>query len=103
MLARTTRTIAAVLAIAVASAEALAQDEVPCGPRGTVVAGLTRQYGEAPTGIGIAANGGVVEHFASPDGATWTLVITLPNGLTCHLMDGESWEKLPLQVAGRSS
>jgi hypothetical protein len=62
-----------------------------CAPRTSVVETLASGYGEARSGIGIAANGMVVELFTAPTG-TWTLVYTRPDGMTCAIASGEAWE-----------
>ena len=49
--------------------------------RAKVVKTLAGKYDEAPASIGLASDGSVIEVFKRPDGATWTTVITLPNGL----------------------
>ena len=49
-------------------------------------------------GLGIARNGGIIELFTSKDGATWTLVLTMPNGLSRVVASGKSWMQLtPLE------
>ena len=43
--------------------------------------------------MGLAANGSVLEVLASKDG-TWTILITSPNGTSCVVAVGDSWEAL---------
>ncbi len=50
--------------------------------------------------MGLANNGGVIEVLSSGSGNTWTIIITMPNGVTCLLAAGEGWESLPLIAAG---
>jgi len=45
----------------------------------------------------VAGNGGLIELLTASTGATWTLIITLPNGPTCLLAAGQDWQ--PLQTA----
>lgn len=71
-----------------------------CAERATVLDELARRYREAPVALGLANNGGVVELFASADGATWTLLITLPSGLSCMMAAGEDWQALPARTPG---
>ena len=75
-----------------------AQAQMVCGKRSDMVAGLEKNYSEAPVSIGLASNGSVIEIFASPK-QTWTIVMTRPDGQSCVLMAGESWEDLPTQIA----
>ena len=44
--------------------------------------------------MGLASNGSMIEIFASPNGS-WTIVMTQPDGVTCLMAAGESWEDLP--------
>ena len=59
--------------------------------RSEVVEQLAKQYSEAPTDLGLASDGAVLELFTTPDGATWTMVLTLPNGLSRIVAAGQSW------------
>ena len=60
-------------------------------PRAEVVKALGDRYAEESVGLGIAQNGGVIELFTSKDGATWTIVLIMPNGLSLVIAAGESW------------
>ena len=75
----------------------VAQAAPACGKRDDVLAQLSERYREAPIGIGVAGNGGLIELLTASMGATWTLIITLPNGPTCLLAAGQDWQ--PLQMA----
>ena len=35
--------------------------------------------------------GGVVEILTSPDGNTWTIIVTTPQGMSCLVAAGEGW------------
>ncbi len=63
-------------------------------PHATVVKALGDRYAEESVGLGIAQNGGVIELFTSKDGATWTIVLTMPNGLSHMIATGESWMQI---------
>lgn len=76
------------------AAHAQGPSGIPCAPRGTVTTQLHELYGERRIGYGLAANGSVVELFASPDGS-FTLVATLPHGESCLVASGRSWEPPP--------
>lgn len=70
--------------------------------RTKVVAELGGKYAEAPTALGVSSNGGVLELFTAEDGATWTMVITMPNGLSTVVANGEHW--IPVKrIKGRES
>ena len=61
---------------------------------------LSANYSEAPVSIGLASNGGLVQVFSSKEGETWSIVMTMPNGMSCLLAAGESWENLPEKLKG---
>ena len=63
-----------------------------CMPHADIAKRLESGYAETPVAIGLSANGGLVEVFASPDGETWTLVITTPKGVSCVVIAGEAWD-----------
>ena len=80
-------TLIATLATAVFASAAQA---APAGrQRDDVLAQLSERYREAPIGIGVAGNGGLIELLTASTGTTWTLIITLPNGPTCLLAAGQ--------------
>ncbi len=78
--------------VAAVSIPALAQVPAACADRAVALAHLTVKYGEAPVAVGLASNGGFVEVLVGPDGATWSILITMPNGVTCLIAAGENWE-----------
>jgi hypothetical protein len=63
----------------------------PCGKRTDVVRMLRDNFGETQIAHGLANTGAVAEVFISAKG-TWTIVATSPNGLTCMIGSGESWQ-----------
>ncbi|MEM1386787.1 MAG: hypothetical protein AAF748_10065 [Pseudomonadota bacterium] len=76
---------------AVGSAEAQARN---CADRDTVVTRLAEGFGESRQSIGMGANNSVVEVFASTETGTWTITVTMPNGMTCLVASGQSYERL---------
>jgi len=42
--------------------------------------------------MGIANYGGLVEILSSQSGTSWTIILTMPNGVTCMIAAGENWE-----------
>lgn len=81
------------LVASVGAAEA--QDLRHCAPRDQVIERLMGKYGEAPQALGIAANNSVLEVFASEDTGTWTITVTMANGVTCLIASGDAFERLP--------
>ncbi|SFU33116.1 hypothetical protein SAMN04488527_101368 [Aliiroseovarius crassostreae] len=65
-----------------------------CAPRLAVVERLTETYGETRQSIGLATNNTVVEVFASAESGSWTITVTNPQGITCLVAAGRSFEAL---------
>ena len=86
-------TAAAALYI-VTTTDAAAQNARNCAPREAVVDRLAEGYGETRQSMGLGANNAVVEVFASDETGTWTITVTTPNGLTCLVASGQSFEAL---------
>ena len=80
----------------VAAAEAASM----CMTRDGMLKALGEKYAEAPVAMGLAANGTVLEVLASADGS-WTIIFTRPNGVTCVLADGQSWESVPFKLKAK--
>ena len=76
-----------------AASDALAQGR-NCAPRDAVVERLAEGYGESRQSMGLGANNAVIEIFASQETGTWTITVTTPNGLTCLVASGQSFETL---------
>lgn len=65
-----------------------------CESREAVLDFLSSKYSEAPVAMGMSKDGGLVEILTSGPGATFTIIVTAPNGLTCMVAAGDSWESL---------
>ncbi|WP_170467117.1 hypothetical protein [Ruegeria arenilitoris] len=65
-----------------------------CAPRDEVIKRLTETYGETRQGIGIARQGTVMELFASDQSGSWTITVTLPDGITCLVVSGQAYETM---------
>jgi hypothetical protein len=68
-----------------------AMQAMPCGKRTDVVKMLRDNFGESPIAHGLADSGAVAEIFISSKG-TWTIVATAPDGTTCMVGSGQSWQ-----------
>jgi hypothetical protein len=92
----TTRTVvaAAVMAMTLAFtvAPASAQGQSMCAQRTQVVGMLASRYGESVRGMGLANQNRVIEIFASEETGTWTITMTMPNGMTCLMASGRHYE-----------
>jgi hypothetical protein len=73
-----------------------------CMPRGDIHAQLGQRFAEVPVAVALSDNGSVLEILAAKDGATWTIIVTLPTGLSCLVAAGEAFQTLPARVAGRA-
>lgn len=74
--------------------QASAQSQRNCGPRDAVVERLAERYGETRQSVGIGSNNSMVEVFASDTTGSWTILVTLPGGLSCLVASGESFEQV---------
>ncbi|WP_158967590.1 hypothetical protein [Chachezhania sediminis] len=92
--AHSTVLAAALGLFAIAPTVATAQSQRNCGPREVVVDRLADGFGETRQSIGLGANNAVVEVFASDETGTWTITVTMPNGITCLVASGQSFERL---------
>lgn len=63
-----------------------------CAQRGQVVERLQSKYGETRRSVGLAPNNGVVETYASAETGSWTIIVTMPNGMSCLVAAGEAFE-----------
>ncbi len=68
-----------------------------CAPREGVLERLSGKYEEVVVARGIGQRGVLMETFASPSSGSWTVTVTLPNGLTCLVASGESFESIEIK------
>ncbi len=80
-----------ILALAAATT-ASAQNARNCAPREMVVERLAEKYGESRQSIGLGANNSLVEVYAANETGTWTITVTMANGMTCLVASGQSFE-----------
>lgn len=65
-----------------------------CSDRDSVVSRLADGYGESRQSMGLGANNAVIEVYASEETGTWTITVTMPNGMTCLVASGQAYEEL---------
>ena len=65
-----------------------------CESREAVLNFLSSKYAEARIAMGVSKDGSVVEILTSGPGSTFTIIVTMPNGLTCMVAAGDNWENL---------
>jgi hypothetical protein len=68
--------------------------------RTDVVKSLGESHGETTVAMGLAGNGGVLELLTSADGSTWTIIVTMPDGKSRIVGEGEAWMDAPLKPKG---
>jgi hypothetical protein len=61
---------------------------------------LSEQYAEVPVSLGVANNGGVMEVLSAPNGKTWTLILTMPDGMSCMIAAGDDWRRRVMPTGG---
>lgn len=98
--------VAGVLLAALAPATAAAQPV--CLARAALLHQLQADFGERLLWQGrLNAEPGqdaaVLEIFVNPEGGSWTLVHSLPDGLSCFVTGGQRWAPAPGTSDGRKS
>lgn len=65
-----------------------------CVPREAVFDSLEASHSEVPAFRGVTRSGALLEVLVGP-GGSFTVFITLPDGLTCPVTAGEGWRDVP--------
>lgn len=94
------RTLAAILLLSLLPGAAQAQ--AMCGVRLVMIDTLKKQFDETPRAMAISAHSVLVEFFVSKKG-TWTMLTTTPNGQSCILAAGNSWEEILPKPEGKDT
>ncbi len=74
--------------------------QVPCAKRGDILKQLSVRHSEAPAAMGLSSNGSMLEVLTSQAGGSWTIITTMPNGMSCLVAAGENWESVKPLVVG---
>lgn len=80
---------ALILLTALAASPAMAQE---CIGTADAYASLINNYGEERLAMAMRPDGSVIELWGSRDTGTWSMFITLPNGLSCSVGSGQGFE-----------
>lgn len=67
-----------------------------CTQADAMRANLKRMYAERPIAIGVTEKGWLLEVLSTADGATWTITITNPSGVSCIQAAGRGWNVEPM-------
>ena len=70
-----------------------ANAQLHCAKYTEIAKHLSTNHSEVPVSMGLASNGGLVQVFSSKEGETWSIVMVMPNGMSCLLAAGEFWGK----------
>lgn len=81
----------------------IARANPQCGPRETVVQTLADRYGETRRSLGLAGPTQVMEVFASDDTGTWTITLTMPDGVTCMVASGQGFQTINEALPARGT
>jgi hypothetical protein len=83
---------------------AAAQPGAPCGKRAELLRLLEGGYTEKPIAMGLGNDGALIEVLTAADGATWTILISYPNGMRCMIASGQHWQSHPqIAASGRGA
>lgn len=63
-----------------------------CGARGDVLMKLASDFREQPTSAALTSDGQLLEVLRSDSDMTWSIILTNPDGLSCLVATGESWQ-----------
>jgi hypothetical protein len=69
----------------------------PCAPHKELAKYLAENHFERRRGAGLTRDGKLFEIFISEKG-TWTVLVSLPTGVSCIVLDGTDWEGRSLAV-----
>ena len=88
-----------IAAMVFAATQSQAQTADPqCAPRAEVVQALASRYGETRQAMDLAAGNQLMQIYASASGF-WSLTVSMPDGRTCLVVAGQSFEALAEPLA----
>ncbi len=82
--------VAAVLFGTAATAPPAAAQSV-CANRDELTGKLSAKYSEQLVSAGLQSASGLVEVWTSSEGATWTILMSRPDGISCIVASGTDW------------
>lgn len=90
-------------ALVASCAPAHAQQANVCAKRSVMVAELEKSHGEYRQSAGLARNQAVVEVFANTETGTWSIIVSLPTGMSCLVSAGDAFMLEGGQQKGEAS
>lgn len=97
------RLISASLTFGLAAAAPPALAQTICGQYERLRDALADGYGESVAGRGLQSETRLIELWRSPKTGSWTVLMILPNGMTCVVASGTDWQDEQADKAGTSS
>jgi len=91
----------AVLLVSLLTLPAVAQAQMACEKRAKTTKTLKREYAEMPVSAGLDNAGRMIEVFASTEG-NWTILMTMPTGVSCLMATGENWMRREIKNITKS-
>ncbi len=79
-----------------------AQQSNMCTSRTAMKNALEGKYQEQRKGFGVASEVGVMEFFVSASGS-WTVIMSMANGMSCIIAAGKDWQDMKPEPAGINS
>ena len=64
---------------------------------------VLEKHKESQAAIGVASNGSLIQVYATADGATWSIVMTNPQGVSCVVAVGQDWDQRTALMLGQVS
>ncbi len=82
---------ALVFGMAATPPPAVAQSQLRCADRTSVVGTLEKKHRESAIGIGLSGPQAVFEVWRAKRSGSWTITMTRPNNITCIFATGSNW------------
>jgi hypothetical protein len=67
-----------------------------------VIKALGDRFHETQSATALTSAGTLLEVLTASDGATWTIVVSRPDGLSCVVAAGQNWQDKGNQAAATS-
>lgn len=85
-------TLAAAAVLSCARQAAADQQVTACGQRTDVVKALGDRFHEKQSAMALTSVGTMLEVLTSDNGATWTIIVSRPDGFGCIFAAGQNWQ-----------